>query len=339
MARLVAGFYGGCSSLHVMVLRFFSSIGNAASQPYIQEIVTHDKIGRYHGMTRAFWGFFGVILLWISLFILGKEPHLSDYFVLFSFLLLWNILSLFFIKRLPDTGIRGEEPKCLASMRSLFNDSTFRKLCLFTLATFFLIGFTRPYEVAYLARINYGANHILMLTSLWTLGSLIGSITAGFIVDRGRASSLLILCAITMLGSGFLWLLVKPYNLLGWPDYVPLVTLFLIRGFFAGAFNLVEVFILFSLAPKKGDATIYMGVNRMVLPLGFGLAPILGGILVDGLQQTQFLFFSGHALNHYEFLFMLNGLLYIPVMLLGLYLCRALQKKIISVKSAPFYFE
>jgi predicted MFS family arabinose efflux permease len=301
-------------------------IGNAASQPYILQIVTQDKIGRYHGITRTCWRLFGIILLWASSFILGKSPDLSNYFVLFCFLLLWNITSLFFIRQLPDKGIYGNKANPFwVSIFSLFNNGTFRKLCLFSILTYLLFGLLHPYQVTYLKKLGYPEDKIILFTLIEGLGGLGGSLAGGFMADRGQVSRLMVFCVIAISGSAFFWLFAEPCGVPEWRNYIPVASIFLINGFSVCAFCLAEVFILFSLAPKR-ESTIYMGVNRAFLPLGFGLGPLFGGILVDTLQHASLTFSPEHILNHYEYLFISNGFLYFLPLALGLGLCRGLQR-------------
>ena len=82
-----------------------------------------------------------------------------------------------------------------------------------------------------------------------------------------------------------------------------------------------------------------MGTNRVFMSLGFGFGPLLGGFFVEGLKQTFLTLSPLHSFNNYQYLFILNGFLFILPLVLGLMLYPAFHPRKASAEFVPTYFE
>lgn len=273
-------------------------ISSAAFLPWVTSIVPGETRGRFISIDHSFMyaGAFLTLLL-CSLLMSGHvEPW--RYSLVLCFSLLGAMVSLFYMRRIPDRKHHGEsvassEP---VRLRTMAAQKPFRNSILFSLLFATVVGGLGVFPVEYLSvQARFSPALINALTSATFLAPLLILQMLGHRVDRFgslptiRASILLftvVLGCWFAMSAGIItpsWQLVLLLNFLG--------------GMVLAAFNMANLHLAMAVVPEYGK-NHYFAVTTVITGFGMGVVPVLWGWLLDSLGGLDLATGPFHLTRH-----------------------------------------
>ena len=261
-------------------------ISSCAWLPWITSIVPQAIRGRYLVLDTASQNASSFVAFLIAAWVLGNSPQPNQFAGVFAFSALTGLLSLSFLKRIPD-GPGPEEASHSSTpvpWREIANYQPFRKLLRMNIAWAIGYGGMIAFTVAFLkAQGGFHERAILMFSSVYFLGGL-GSLAFGRHLDRLGSKPIL------AVGCG-LWLLIAT----GWTllasgalpvSGLAIVILEFLMGFGYALFSTSNVRLAMVISPTMGRSHFF-AMFQVVANLTLGLAPIIWGLLLDGLGGSE----------------------------------------------------
>lgn len=238
----------------------------------------------------------------LDIFRASNREHLGFTIILASGCL-FALTAAFLLHRIPETGSRQGGPEHNPSiLLEPFKDSNFRRL----LKVFFIwniaIGTAAPFFAPYML-IN-----LKMTFTLISIYSAIGAIAAimfnrpwGILIDKFGSRPVLVFCAFGIGAIPFIWYLPTPETLwiLGFES--------IYSGILWAGFNLAAFTIPIANSPAE-KRTSYLSILSMITGLGFFIASLSGGIILEMLSGIKFPLYQLMIIN-YHLIFALSGIL------------------------------
>ncbi len=265
----------------------FGAIGTCSWNSWMRDLVPQDRLGSFFSKRMAWATLLGIVLsLGAGGFIDYWKDHyaaqvLVGYSTIFFIGFLAGMLGVYFIANIPEAALEAtpESFSLWQRLRDPLRDSNFRKLILFLGPWTFAVNLVTPFFNVYLLKyLHYSLSLVIALTVVQqAVYFAFLSIWGGF-VDRFSNKTVLnisgMLFMLCILGFTFTSM---PSRLLTLPL---LVVLMILMGVAASGVTLATNNIGLKLAPR-GSATTYLASISIVNSLAAGIAPLVGGQLVD----------------------------------------------------------
>jgi len=209
------------------------------------------------------------------------------YSILFTLGLIFGLLSLFFVYRVPEPVMEGRQPVSLTELLSVpFKDPNFRGLIIFMGIWNLAINLVSPFFTIYmLERLELPLFTITILFTVSQLAVIIFLPIWGKISDRFNNKSVLRVCAPLFLFVTIAWC----FTTLPDKYFLTVPLLYLIQVFGGIAFAglaLAGGNISLKLAPQ-GQAMSYLTAISLVAAVAGVIGPLLGGILGHFLDTRE----------------------------------------------------
>lgn len=272
----------------------FAAVGNSSWNPWMRDLVPEDRLGTFYSKRMRFTIGIGIPLsllagyyidYWKQIF---PDYELYGFSILFFFGFLVGMLGIYFVSKIPEPRMAPAQgkPKLFNLLLEPFKDVNFKNLIMFLGPWNFAVNLAAPFFTVYmLKRLQMDLSFIIALGVLSQLTSIAFLRIWGRFSDRFSNKSVLRV-------SGPLFMLC----ILGWtfttmPEtYILTVPLLIVIHIFMGismsAVTLASGNIAYKLAPK-GNATSYLATNSFVNSLAAGIAPVLGGGVVDFFTERK----------------------------------------------------
>ena len=326
LVPLTGSFLGRTTQLALILFLLFGfnlsrGISSAAWLPWITTLVPLEIRGKYLAREAGCVHVASCAAMMFSALCLARQPQPWQFAVLFAFSALAGLVSLSFLKRIPD----AEPPEGQAASgapvpwREIARYAPFRKLLRMNTAWSVAYGGLAAFTVAYLkTEAGMSESNILFVTGMAFLGGLIGLACFESRTDRLGSKPVLTVCL-------SLWVLI----LIGWLllagravtlRFGLVLILELLMGFAYALVNMNNTRLAMVLAPVMGRSH-FLALYSVVANLALGLAPVLWGLVIDafGPRQIQWRHIE---LNRFSLFF---GCVVI-VFALALALCRRLDE-------------
>jgi MFS family permease len=324
MVPITSVFLNEANRLALMLILLFAfnlsrGISSAGWLPWISSIVPASIRGKYLARDAAAVNFasFGSFVL--AGLCLGRDPRAWQFSALFLFSGIMGAISLRFLKRIPE----GEMPAEVRTSNTpvpwmeMVRYAPFHKLVRTVVAWSLAYGGMTAFSVAFLkTSVQMPEGQILLVNSLSFLGGLSSLWIIGARLDALGSKPVLSF-------SFGIWILIS----LGWasmaghliaPTFGLIVALQLLMGLFAALVAMSNIRLAMAVIPVMGR-NHFFAIYSVLSNLSLGLAPILWGIVIDGIGAAE-MRWGGADWNRYTIFFAASA----AVMVIALGLARRL---------------
>jgi MFS family permease len=326
LVPLSGGFLRADSRLALVLALLFGfnlsrGISSCAWLPWISSLVPAEIRGRYLARDAACVSLASSISFLVAGVCLGAEPKPWQFAVLFAFSGSMGVVSLVFLKRIPE-GPMAEEyggGKGPVPWGAMLRFPPFRKLLRVVLAWSAIYGAVNAFSVLYLkTTVGMSDNRILFATSVFYLGGLGSLWFLGSRLD-GLGSKPVLTFAFAM------WVvLLAGWGLLAAGAIRPGVLIVLGLQFFMGLFGALvttsQTRLAMVVVPTMGR-THFLALFTVTGSVTLGISPIVWGIVIDALGRFQVVA-GGLSLNRFSLFFVVGAV----VMLVALAMARRLEE-------------
>lgn len=271
----------------LFLFNLLRGISSAAWMPWITSLVPSDIRGRFLSLDQIFVHLGCLLALVASAILMDGEVEDWEYSLVFSLSGIGGVLSLLFIKRIPDIPV-GEETRRSAEpvpWKQIMAYPPFLALLIFNVAFMIVIGSLGVFSVEFLREVPHlGIDTILWLSGISFFGGLCTLPFVGLLVDRVGSRPVLFvavaLFGLVILGwfgmaSGFL---PTSYTLIGVLNFL--------AGIAGSNFHLANVRISMAIMPEMGR-NHFFALFTVISSLGLGAAPVLWGVSLDAIGTFE----------------------------------------------------
>jgi len=324
LVPITSPFLNEANRLALILILLFAfnlsrGISSAGWLPWISSLVPASIRGRYLVREQA-----SVNLASFGSFVLagaclGRAPQSWRFSVIFLFSAVMGAISLYFLKRIPEPEIPEEVRTSPAAVPwlEMIRYKPFHKLLRTILSWSLAYGGMTAFSVAFLkTSVKMPEGEILLISSIFFLGGL-----SSFWIIGGRLDAL---GSKPVLSFSFVvWTLIC----LGWasiaahlilPSLGLILALQVLMGLFAALVTMSNTRLAMAIVPVMGR-NHFFAIFSVFGNLSLGLAPILWGLVIDGIGHWQTRW-AGVDWNRYSIFFAASGV----VMLITLALARRL---------------
>lgn len=290
-----------------------------AFNSWLSDLVPPDHRGRYFGRRNMLAG---LTAMFVSLpagwFLdLSVKRHLLPQAVAFASLfglsLIFAVAGFICLLRQPEPPMKRSPEQSQPGFRGVvgfyrapFVDPVFRRFMAFSAMSAFAQFFAAPFYTVYalnVLKLDYA--WLQILGALASLAALLTMPLWGYLDDKYGSKPLMM---ISVFGTALLplgWVFVRAGHMqLG----LPILALnHLAGGLFWGGVGLTQFNMLIAGTPSE-RRSVYLGAISAVTGLAGGLAPVVGGVLMEWLRPVDVIVIGWH-LSNYHLVFILNSLL------------------------------
>lgn len=307
LVPLASGILNPTTRLALILFLLFGfnlsrGISSAAWLPWITTLVPSQLRGRYLGREAAFVNVSSFAAFLVAAFGLGSEPHPWQFSAIFVFSGLCGLLSLSYMKRIPDAEIpeqakSGNEP---VPWLEISRFAPFRKLLHMNIAWALAVGGMSTFTVVFLkAETAMGEGEILLLTSIAFLGGLSSLWFLGSRLDHMGSKPALALSCFTWLAILVIWILLAGRVID--PGVGLLLLLQFLMGLGSSMVNMANTRLAMAVVPVMGRSHFF-ALYSVIGSLALGLAPIVWGLLIDLFIDLKYVW-HGFEFNRFTLFF------------------------------------
>jgi MFS family permease len=298
-----------------LILRYlFSSLGQTAWTSWMNDLVPKNELGRFFGKRQFISSIFilftsliaaNFIEFWKSNFL---EYELFSYSILFLVAFLFGMISIFFISKVPEPMMKLRENKLRFSKLVLtpFKDKNYKRLLTFLICWSFGFNLITPFFTVYLLmNLKFPLTFVMVLTILSQVSNIIFFRIFGQLTDKYSNKTILKICCPLFILCTVLFSFTTIIN-----NTIILIILLVVTYLFIGVatsgITLSTGNISLKLTPKE-EGTSYLAITTIITSLSLGISPIIGGVIFDYLNPSEFKVYF----NHISYFFTFNGVLFL----------------------------
>lgn len=328
-----------------LVLSLLSAALANVAQPlwmaWISDLVPEDNRGRYFGRRNMYAGVVGMVVSVVGGLFLDIASRHQAGAEREAFALLFGLATLFALgsfllglnspdvpqSKVQERAEGGASGGALAYYLSPFADLNFRRVMIYFVALVISQAVAGQFFVVYQLK-NLALNYTTfqLLAAVASLASLASMPLWGYLADKYGNKPLLAIAGLIVLVPPILWLLTAPDGIVGlwawaagghlrisWTKLM-IIVLNLFAGVGWAGIGLMQFNLMIGAAPAE-KRTVYVSAIAAVTGIAGGIAPLVGGALLDALASVHF---PAHGLvrNSYHALFLLSGVLRIGALFL-----------------------
>jgi len=315
LVPLTEPFLNAASTTALLVFLLFCfnlsrGISSAAWLPWITALVPGELRGKYLARDSACVNGGSFLTLMAAGLALGPAPQGWRFSVIFAYSALMGMVSLRFLKRIPDAPHPAAENNNPTPVPwfEIAAYPPFRKLLFMNVAWALAYGGLGAFTVAYLkATAGMNENRILFVTAISYLGGMGGLVLFGTRLDRHGSKPIL---TVTMFG----WALVMAVwaamaGGLVHPGWFQVLGLELCMGLGWAVFTMANTRLAMVISPPMGRDHFF-ALFSVVSNLTLGIAPICWGLLIDAIGPHQWSL-GNFTLMRFSVFFLLVTLIYL----------------------------
>jgi hypothetical protein len=269
----------------------------------------------------------GMIAIAVSTVVLWSGGKPWQFSLLFIISMLAGMLSLHFVRKIPDLEI-GEQAKSSGQpvpWLEILKYPPFTKLLIFNVVYNWVVGGLAAFVIAFLeGRAGYTAGQVLAVNLAASIGAFASVPFFGLILERTGSKPLLKL-AMSLYLVGILFWVVVTSGLVP-AHYFFVASNYLILGVAGGLFSIANTRIAMDTMPVMGR-NHFFSLFTVFASLSLGLAPIFWGVFLDILGRNEFSI-GLFQVNRFSIYFILLSLLGIVTFFLA--------KPLVEKKGKPF---
>ncbi len=276
--------------------------------PLLHDIVPPRLMGRFFGNLRAAWSVIALFsMLAIALF-LGKNAQWWKFQTLFTISVAILLLKVLFLSKLKENPpVKTKQNR--SSLRLIIKEFIHYKPCRPLVA--YLISYAVPlmmaetFKIKLLKDLGYSEGFILAAQSMVNLGMILSVRYWGKLADRFGNRSLFSITHIAMITISFSWVFVQHASAMC--SIFVFLLYFLFNVFNSGNGIAQTRYIMHAIPSEKQT---YITILNNAVFITWGIAPVIGGILLKLTSNLNFNITSLH-IGNYQLLFILTGCLFI----------------------------
>jgi MFS family permease len=285
-------FLGSTLQLALLLLLLFGfnlsrGISSCAWLPWITSLVPVSIRGKYLARDTACVSLASFVTFVLAALSLGGQPRFWQFSALFAFSALAGLISLSFLKRIPETQIAAHARTSTTPVPwlEIARYAPFRKLLRLSLAWAAAYGGLTAFVVAFLkTEVGLSEQTILLVTSASFLGGLSSLWLLGSRMDRLGSKPVLTFSFIAWLGVLLGWTLVAGRI---WSPAIPLiVVLQVVMGLGSALVTMANLRLAMTIIPAMGRSHFF-ALFSVVGNLTQGIAPVLWGLFIDAVGSHQ----------------------------------------------------
>lgn len=269
----------------------------------LREMTPASRRGRLLGQLRTSWQAAMVIVLIATGLYLGSDPDWAKLRIIILLGLLAQLFRLLVI--IPVPPVPQRQPARNVSWWEMIStpvrDQAYRPFLLYMLVYGFALGLSERFRIAYLLRLEFGEQWVLISTSLIAIGAVVTLVFWGKVADRFGNRGVFGLTLAGMLGSTVLWLLVGRTT---WGLVLAMILLGITGAFNAGH-GLVQTRYMFA-SLRPGLDAAYIAATTSAMQLAVGIGCFVGGYALDLLKRAGLDPASG-GFNNYHVIFLASA--------------------------------
>lgn len=296
--------------LIIAISSILASVSAVSWLSWMSDLVSENIRGRYFSKRNIFCGIAGLIVTliggrFLDYWKIHYHGNLSNGFILiFLLALLSGIMSLGYIKRMPEPAftVHRERPPFSKMISLTFQDENFKRYIFFTLIWSFSVHFVSPFFAVYMLqdlKLSYTFVAWLAVTS--SLADILGMRLWGVLSDRFGNKPIISFNGYIASFVPFLWIFATAKT----SGY--LIFLHVLAGFFWAGINLCTSNLLLRISYREYKS-VYISFYNAVSGVTAAVAPILGGMVALYTSQWGLKIFFVE-LKHLHFIFIISFLL------------------------------
>jgi MFS family permease len=288
---------GTCLNLLILFLTFhyfFGAISGCSWTSWMKDLVPEERLGTYFANRSRLIQILNVVLSLSAAFgmdyIKSHHPEWEMTTYSFMFMLggLAGIYGVIVLSKVPEPKFTAVKSHFFKMFKTPFKNVNFRNLMIFNSFWAFAINLAAPFFSVYLLKmLHLPLSYVVGFNILSQITNILFIRIWGKYSDKYSNKTILKIC-------GPIYLLV----ILAWTfTTMPtvhsftlplLIIIYIFNGIAVAGINLAMSNIGIKLAPKQGDAIIYLTTRGMVNALFAGIAPVIGGYFADFFAKREF---------------------------------------------------
>jgi len=290
--------FSGAIIFLILVLLFravFAAVSTCSWNSWMHDIVPQESLGDFFSKRMALATILAIPLGLVSGFYIDYLSLVSPDTVLFGFSIIFllgfcaGLIGVYFISKISEPKINppSKESRFFKRLKIPFEDTNFKHLIYFLAPWNFAVNLAAPFFTVYmLILLQLPILYIIIFAVISQITSLAFLRIWGRLSDQMSNKSVLGLSGTLLIFSIFGWTFttLPTAHLL---SVSLLVLIHILIGISTAGVTLASGNIILKLSPK-GKGTIYLSATSIINSLAAGVAPILGGILVDIFIFTEF---------------------------------------------------
>ena len=301
---------------------------NCAWSSWIHDLVPDDVRGQYFGRRLALMTMAtGATTLLAGLWVDGWKAYVAlpptyGYVPLLLLAFASGLYGAYCLTQIPEPKMPPSEEglDVISLLREPFLKKNFRTVMIFLFTWNFAINLAVPFFTVHLLRsLGLSLTYVMLLTMVWQGVSVASMRVWGLLIDRYSNKAVFRLSGPIFVLALMLWTLTDEWHQAGYAVFL-LPILYGMIGLAIGGTTLASNNIIFKLAPK-GKATSYTASANLLIATATALAPILGGLMADGLAVRSLTLtfhwndpnvdtdIANFVINHWDFFFLCAGVL------------------------------
>jgi MFS family permease len=264
----------------LFIFNLLRGISSCAWLPWISSLVPTSVRGKFLATDQAFIGVASCAAFIVSALVLGEHPRAFQFAILFLISGVNGVISLYFLKRIPDVPVPDEvrTSRQPVPWLAMLNHPPFKKLLIMNLGWSAAYGGMSAFTVAFLkTQTTMSESTILVVSSVFFLGALV-SLWFGRRMDQLGSKPVMIFASLLWLAIIAVWLLLAGKYISPLPQLI--LALQFLMGLGASVFNMSNIRLAMVVTPEMGR-NHFFALYSVVANLSLGLSPVLWGILID----------------------------------------------------------
>ncbi|MFN3403062.1 MAG: MFS transporter [Cytophagaceae bacterium] len=285
-------------SLNIMIgllfMHFmFGSISGCSWNSWMKDLVPEEKLGSYFSGRSRLIQMLNVTLSLICAFSLDfvkgsySQYEVPTYALMFFLGGLSGLAGIFMIAKTPEPKMAPVRKNLFKLFHKPFQNVNFRNLMVFNSFWAFAVNLATPFFSVYLLKfLGLPLSYVVGFSILSQVTNILFIRIWGKYSDKYSNKTILRICAPVYLMCFVAWTFTTM------PGYhsltIPLLTLiYVINGITLAGINLALNNIGLKLAPKEGEAIVFLTARSMMNALFAAIAPIIGGYFADFFSKRQ----------------------------------------------------
>jgi MFS family permease len=284
-------FSPAVSLVFIIVFLFFhylfGSVSGCGWNSWMKDLVPQEQLGRYFSNRSRLIQILSVTLSFAIAFILDyvkanhPELEIKTYSLMFLIGGTAGLLGITLLVRTPEPRMVPIKSNIFRLLAKPFKNENFRNTILFNGAWAFAVNLATPFFSVFLLKmLHLPLSYVVSLNILSQVTNILFIRVWGKYSDKYSNKSILRICGPVYL----LGILALTFTTMPGPHFLSiplLVVVYAMNGISVSGINLAMSNIGIKLAPKQGDAIVFLTARSMFVAAVSGLAPAIGGLFAD----------------------------------------------------------
>jgi MFS family permease len=279
-----------CLNLLILLLFFhyvFGGMSGCSWNSWMKDLVPEEMLGTYFSNRSRLIQILSISLSLACAFLLDhiktRYPvyEIPTYSVMFFIGGLCGVYGIYMLIKTPEPKIIGIKTNLLKLFKNPLKNVNFRNLLIFNSCWSFAVNLAAPFFSVYLLKmLHMKLSYVVAFSILSQLTSILFIRVWGRYSDKYSNKSILKICGPLYLACILAWTFttMPQEHLFSIPL---LVLIYIFNGISTSGINLALSNIGMKLAPREGDAIVYLTVKGMINAFFAGIAPVIGGFFAD----------------------------------------------------------